>query len=157
MAHLPTLHNVLDITDTHIVPELKIFPNLIYLCGMFVWTPLPHDWCILYYHSGLIPIPPLKGLGMRLSINMVSFPFLLRGPGYETLSVNVVLIPLQLVHQLEAELEGYEQFTGYSFSVSRPTIFQVDTSTSSRAQTLPTHVRERVWYSERLFLSHGAG
>ena len=59
---------------------------------------------------------------------MVSFPFSIKWPGYETVSINVVLIPLQLVHQLEAELEDYEQSTGYSFSVSRPTVFQVDTS-----------------------------
>ena len=77
---------------------------------------------------------------MRLSINMVSFPFPLRGPGYETVSVNVVLIPFQLVHQLEAELEDYEQFTGYSFSVSRPTIFQVDPSLMPRPSP---HMRER--------------
>ena len=73
-------------------------------------------------------------------MRLVSFPFPLRGPGYETVSVNVVLIPLQLVHQLEAELEDYEQFTGYSFSVSRPTVFQVDTSLMPRPSP---HMRER--------------
>ena len=108
--YLPALHNVLDITDTHIVPELKIiFPNLINLCACL---------CVQYYLL----------IGVYCTITMVSFPFPIKWPGYETVSINVVLIPLQLVHQLEAELEDYEQSTGYSFSVSRPTVFQVDTS-----------------------------